>query len=140
MCGCGGDGREREVRYGMTVSLPLFIPFLISLSSCTHLPFIFLPPLLFLLVSPSSSSLFLFSSTTSSSSSSTSSSSSSSYRFLDESPRWLAVRGRYQDAYKVLKKAARLNGTKLPKEEEVMAILKAEVGGWAEAWACWWVN
>ncbi|XP_045103439.1 organic cation transporter-like protein isoform X2 [Portunus trituberculatus] len=46
--------------------------------------------------------------------------------FIDESPRWLAVRGRYHDAYRVLRKAARWNGATIPKETEVVSLLKEE--------------
>ncbi|XP_063851392.1 organic cation transporter protein-like [Scylla paramamosain] len=46
--------------------------------------------------------------------------------FIDESPRWLAVRGRYHDAYNVLRKAARWNGATIPKETDVVALLKEE--------------
>ncbi|XP_063612634.1 solute carrier family 22 member 2-like, partial [Penaeus indicus] len=42
---------------------------------------------------------------------------------LDESPRWLIVRGRYDDALRVLRKAARWNKAQLPPEEELRALM-----------------
>nr|XP_027207374.1 organic cation transporter protein-like [Penaeus vannamei] len=43
--------------------------------------------------------------------------------FLDESPRWLIVRGRYDDALRILRKAARWNKAQLPSEEELRALM-----------------
>ncbi|XP_042203218.1 organic cation transporter-like protein [Homarus americanus] len=43
---------------------------------------------------------------------------------LNESPRWLAVRGRHNRALKVLKKAAHWNQVTLPPDEEILEILK----------------
>ncbi|XP_042891764.1 organic cation transporter protein-like [Penaeus japonicus] len=42
---------------------------------------------------------------------------------LDESPRWLIVRGRYDDALQVLRKAARWNKAELPAEGELLALM-----------------
>lgn len=42
---------------------------------------------------------------------------------LDESPRWLIVRGRHDDALRVLQKAARWNKAQLPPEEELRALM-----------------
>ncbi|ROT83769.1 organic cation transporter protein [Penaeus vannamei] len=44
--------------------------------------------------------------------------------FIDESPRWLIVRGRYDDASRVLRRAARLNKVDLPPEEELRTIME----------------
>ncbi|XP_042883641.1 organic cation transporter protein-like [Penaeus japonicus] len=44
--------------------------------------------------------------------------------FLDESPRWLAVRGQHRRALRVLQKAARWNGVALPPDEELLLLLK----------------
>ncbi|XP_050697768.1 organic cation transporter protein-like [Eriocheir sinensis] len=53
--------------------------------------------------------------------------------FLDESPRWLAVQGRAHDALAVLRKAARWHGAKMPKDVEVLAMLRAEAATTAAA-------
>lgn len=45
-------------------------------------------------------------------------------RFLDESPRWLIVRGRHQQALRVLQKAGRWNRVALPAEEELYVIME----------------
>ncbi|XP_042890653.1 solute carrier family 22 member 8-like [Penaeus japonicus] len=44
--------------------------------------------------------------------------------FLDESPRWLIVRGHHQRAKEVLQRAARLNRVELPPSEELEALMK----------------
>ncbi|XP_076047509.1 organic cation transporter protein-like [Oratosquilla oratoria] len=44
--------------------------------------------------------------------------------FLDESPRWLIVKGRFDEAVKVLEKAARWNGVTLPPREELIELMK----------------
>ncbi|CAL4059200.1 unnamed protein product [Meganyctiphanes norvegica] len=41
----------------------------------------------------------------------------------DESPRWLIVNGRHGEALKVLRRAARLNKSTLPAEEELMELM-----------------
>ncbi|KAG0724616.1 Solute carrier family 22 member 1 [Chionoecetes opilio] len=43
---------------------------------------------------------------------------------LDESPRWLIVRGRYSEALNVLRKAARWNNTSLPPTKELLAVME----------------
>ncbi|XP_076028809.1 organic cation transporter protein-like [Oratosquilla oratoria] len=43
--------------------------------------------------------------------------------FLDESPRWLIVKGRYEEAVEVLEKAARWNGSTLPPRKNLLDIL-----------------
>ncbi|KAG0729303.1 Solute carrier family 22 member 13 [Chionoecetes opilio] len=43
---------------------------------------------------------------------------------LDESPRWLIVRGRYTEALQVLRKAARWNNTSLPPTKELRALME----------------
>ncbi|ROT74878.1 putative organic cation transporter protein-like [Penaeus vannamei] len=45
-------------------------------------------------------------------------------RFMDESPRWLAVRGQHRRALRVLQRAARWNGVALPPEDELLLLLK----------------
>lgn len=44
--------------------------------------------------------------------------------FVDESPRWLSVRGQHERALEVIKKAARWNKTVIPSDEELMCIFK----------------
>lgn len=44
--------------------------------------------------------------------------------FMDESPRWLAVRGQHRRALRVLQRAARWNGVALPPEDELLLLLK----------------
>lgn len=44
--------------------------------------------------------------------------------FLDESPRWLIVRGRHQHALRVLQKAGRWNKVAMPAEEELYVIME----------------
>ncbi|XP_066989686.1 uncharacterized protein [Macrobrachium rosenbergii] len=44
--------------------------------------------------------------------------------FVDESPRWLILRGHEQKALKVLRKAARWNGSQLPSDEQLNRIFK----------------
>ncbi|XP_068234213.1 organic cation transporter protein-like [Palaemon carinicauda] len=44
--------------------------------------------------------------------------------FIDESPRWLAVKGHHERALKVLKKAARWNRATLPPDDTALQILK----------------
>ncbi|XP_047493604.1 solute carrier family 22 member 15-like [Penaeus chinensis] len=43
---------------------------------------------------------------------------------MDESPRWLAVRGQHRRALRVLQRAARWNGVTLPPEDELLLLLK----------------
>lgn len=43
---------------------------------------------------------------------------------IDESPRWLIVKGRHREALNILQRAARWNGAKLPPEEELFAVMK----------------
>ncbi|CAL4088287.1 unnamed protein product, partial [Meganyctiphanes norvegica] len=43
---------------------------------------------------------------------------------LDESPRWLIVTGRHDEALKVLRRAARLNNSSLPSETELSTMMK----------------
>nr|XP_053633558.1 organic cation transporter protein-like [Cherax quadricarinatus] len=45
--------------------------------------------------------------------------------FLDESPRWLIVNGRFDRALRVLRKAARWNKTTLPSTEELTLLMRA---------------
>ncbi|XP_045137667.1 organic cation transporter protein-like [Portunus trituberculatus] len=44
--------------------------------------------------------------------------------FMDESPRWLIVRGRHDQAMRVLRKAARWNRVKLQPEADLRALMK----------------
>ncbi|XP_064091288.1 uncharacterized protein LOC135204990 [Macrobrachium nipponense] len=44
--------------------------------------------------------------------------------FIDESPRWLILKGQEQRALKILHKAARLNGSQLPSDERLNEIFK----------------
>ncbi|XP_071547685.1 organic cation transporter protein-like isoform X2 [Panulirus ornatus] len=44
--------------------------------------------------------------------------------FLDESPRWLILRGHHDRALQVLQRAARWNSVKLPPKEELLAIME----------------
>ncbi|XP_037793752.1 organic cation transporter protein-like [Penaeus monodon] len=43
---------------------------------------------------------------------------------MDESPRWLIVRGRHADALRVIRRASRWNKVELPPEEQLRAIMK----------------
>lgn len=45
-------------------------------------------------------------------------------RFLEESPRWLMVRGHQDRALHVLQKAARWNNVSLPPKEQLLAIME----------------
>ncbi|XP_068201923.1 organic cation transporter protein-like [Palaemon carinicauda] len=44
--------------------------------------------------------------------------------FVDESPRWLILKGFHEQAVKVLQRAARLNKATLPPEEELRSLMK----------------
>lgn len=44
--------------------------------------------------------------------------------WLPESPRWLIVKGRYQEALKVLTQAAKVNGKTLPPDEQVLSAMR----------------
>ncbi|XP_064109464.1 organic cation transporter protein-like isoform X2 [Macrobrachium nipponense] len=44
--------------------------------------------------------------------------------FVDESPRWLILKGYHDRALKVFKRAARLNKAKLPSDEELLTLMK----------------
>lgn len=48
----------------------------------------------------------------------------SANRLMDESPRWLIVRGRHADALRVIRRASRWNKVELPPEEQLRAIMK----------------
>ncbi|XP_042224820.1 organic cation transporter protein-like isoform X2 [Homarus americanus] len=48
------------------------------------------------------------------------------YWWLPESPRWLIMQGRHQEAFEILKEAARVNGGSMPQKEE-MDVLMAHV-------------
>lgn len=43
--------------------------------------------------------------------------------FIDESPRWLIVKGRHQEALRVLRRAAKWNKVKLPHDEELLTVM-----------------
>lgn len=45
------------------------------------------------------------------------------FRFLPESPRWLMMQGRHNEALKILKEVARVNGRSLPPQEELDALI-----------------
>nr|XP_027207550.1 organic cation transporter protein-like [Penaeus vannamei] len=47
--------------------------------------------------------------------------------FMDESPRWLAVRGDHDRAVKILQKAGKWNKVPLPPEDEVKALMRQEL-------------
>ncbi|XP_047482763.1 organic cation transporter protein-like isoform X2 [Penaeus chinensis] len=44
--------------------------------------------------------------------------------FMDESPRWLIVRGRHKAALRALQRASRWNGTKLLPEKDLLALIQ----------------
>ena len=44
-------------------------------------------------------------------------------RFVDESPRWLTVNSRFDEAIRILQKAQRWNASYLPTENELRDIL-----------------
>ena len=43
---------------------------------------------------------------------------------MPESPRWLVVQGRFEEAYRVFKQCARWNGRQLPPKEEVLRLME----------------
>ena len=46
------------------------------------------------------------------------------FRVLDESPRWLIIKGKHEKAYKVLEKAFKWNKSSLPPKDKLMALMK----------------
>ena len=42
---------------------------------------------------------------------------------MDESPRWLIVRGRFNEALSIIEKAARWNKVNLPQTEELLQFM-----------------
>lgn len=44
---------------------------------------------------------------------------------MPESPRWLISVGRFEEALKILKDGAKTNGTTLPPDEEVIAMMES---------------
>ena len=46
-------------------------------------------------------------------------------RVFPESPRWLMVNGRFEEALEVLKKGAKFNGTTLRSDEEILRVMEA---------------
>lgn len=44
--------------------------------------------------------------------------------FMNESPRWLVVKGRHKEALRVIQRAARMNGTSLPPTDHLLTIMK----------------
>lgn len=45
-------------------------------------------------------------------------------RFMDESPRWLMLQGRLEEAAKTLRKAARWHRVTLPPQKELVVLLE----------------
>lgn len=45
------------------------------------------------------------------------------YSLINESPRWLIVSGRFDDALRILRRAARINKTVLPPEDEIRTMM-----------------
>ena len=52
-----------------------------------------------------------------------------SFWVMPESPRWLVVQGRFEQAYRVLSQGARWNGRHMPAKEEVLRLMKAARDG-----------
>lgn len=55
-------------------------------------------------------------------------------RTVDESPRWLIVRGRHDEATMTLKKAAKWNKTTLPPVDELWTLMRRIRGQVRELW------
>ena len=48
------------------------------------------------------------------------------HRIMDESPRWLMMEGRHEEAIKILKKMAKMNGRSLP-EDRYLKVLTDKI-------------
>ena len=46
-------------------------------------------------------------------------------RFVPESPRWLMAEGRFEEALKILKGGAKINGRTLPPDDEILEMMRA---------------
>jgi len=45
-------------------------------------------------------------------------------RFIPESPRWLMAEGRFEEAMKILKDGAKINGNTLPPDQELLELME----------------
>ena len=60
--------------------------------------------------------------------------------FLDESPRWILLKGDLTRAMEVLKRAAKVNKTSLPPDSELEAILRPFIQVLATEFKVFWIH